>query len=40
MTRPRIGLALGSGSARGWAHICVIDALTESGIQPDIIRGA
>jgi NTE family protein len=27
MTRPRIGLALGSGSARGWAHIGVIDSL-------------
>lgn len=39
MTRPRIGLALGSGSARGWAHIGVIDALTEAGIQPDIVCG-
>ncbi|MGE0701140.1 MAG: patatin-like phospholipase family protein [Hyphomicrobiaceae bacterium] len=40
MTRPRIGLALGSGSARGWAHIGVIDALTEAGIRPDIVCGA
>src|SRR5215470_5628987 len=40
MSRPRIGLALGSGSARGWAHIGVIDALTEAGIAPDIICGA
>jgi NTE family protein len=40
MTRPRIGLALGSGSARGWAHIGVIDALTEAGIVPDIVCGA
>ena len=40
MTRPRIGLALGSGSARGWAHIGVIDSLTEAGIQPDIVCGA
>jgi NTE family protein len=39
MTRPRIGLALGSGSARGWAHIGVIDALTDAGIQPDIVCG-
>ena len=39
MPRPRIGLALGSGSARGWAHIGVIDALTEVGIQPDIVCG-
>jgi NTE family protein len=39
MTRPRIGLALGSGSARGWAHIGVIDALAEAGIEPDIVCG-
>jgi NTE family protein len=39
MKRPRIGLALGSGSARGWAHIGVIDALTEAGIEPDIVCG-
>src|SRR5262249_12028491 len=40
MARPLIGLALGSGSARGWAHIGVIDALTEAGIAPDIVCGA
>jgi NTE family protein len=40
MTRPRIGLALGSGSARGWSHIGVIDALAEAGIEPDIVCGA
>ncbi len=40
MTRPRIGLALGSGSARGWAHIGVIDSLIEAGIEPDIVCGA
>lgn len=39
MTRPLIGLALGSGSARGWAHIGVIDALAEAGIAPDIVCG-
>ena len=39
MTPPRVGLALGSGSARGWAHIGVIDALTEAGIAPDIVCG-
>jgi NTE family protein len=39
MTRPRIGLALGSGSARGWSHIGVIDALAEAGIEPDIVSG-
>lgn len=37
--RPRIGLALGSGSARGWAHIGVIRALEEAGISPDIVCG-
>ena len=40
MSRPRVGLALGSGSARGWAHIGVIDALIEAGIEPDIVCGA
>lgn len=39
MTRPRIGLALGSGSARGWSHIGVIDALAEADIEPDIVSG-
>ena len=40
MSSPLIGLALGSGSARGWAHIGVIDALSEAGIAPDIVCGA
>lgn len=35
----RIGLALGSGSARGWSHIGVIKALCKLGIEPDIICG-
>ena len=39
MTRARIGIALGSGSARGWAHIGVLRALSEAGIVPDIICG-
>ena len=30
--RPRIGLALGSGAARGWSHIGVIRVLEEAGI--------
>lgn len=38
-SHPRIGIALGSGSARGWAHIGVLRALEEMGIQPDIIAG-
>ena len=37
--KPRIGLALGSGSARGWAHIGAIRGLEERGIQPDVICG-
>ncbi len=35
----KIGLALGSGSARGLAHIGVIDALEDNGVRPDIITG-
>lgn len=35
----KIGLALGSGSARGWAHIGVIQALTEAGIKVDYVAG-
>jgi NTE family protein len=35
----KIGLALGGGSARGWAHIGVLRALSEAGIYPDIIAG-
>jgi len=37
--RPRLGIALGSGSARGWAHIGVLLALAEEGITPDFIAG-
>lgn len=36
---PKIGLALGSGSARGWSHIGVIRVLEEAGISPDIVCG-
>lgn len=36
---PKIGLALGSGVARGWAHIGVLRALKKLGIEPDIIAG-
>lgn len=36
---PRIGLALGSGSARGWSHIGVIRVLERAGIAPDIVCG-
>jgi len=37
--RPKLGIALGSGSARGWAHIGVLRALAEQGIIPDFIAG-
>lgn len=37
---PRIGLALGSGSARGWAHIGVLRTLMEAGIRPHVVCGA
>lgn len=36
---PRIGLALGGGAARGFAHIGVIQVLEESGIRPDLVVG-
>jgi NTE family protein len=38
--KPRIGLALGSGSARGWAHIGAIHALEERGVKPDVVCGS
>jgi NTE family protein len=34
-----VGLALGSGSARGWAHIGVIRALAEAGVRVDFVAG-
>lgn len=37
--KPLVGLALGGGAARGWAHIGVIRALEEAGIRPDVICG-
>lgn len=37
---PRIGLALGGGVARGWAHIGVLRALKRYGIEPDIVCGS
>ncbi len=35
----KIGLALGGGAARGWAHIGVLRALHQAGIYPDIVAG-
>src|ERR1043166_8571961 len=37
--RPTIGLALGGGGARGFAHIGVIRTLIRHGIEPDVIVG-
>lgn len=37
--RPKIGLVLGSGAARGWSHIGVIRALQEENIVPDLVCG-
>jgi NTE family protein len=37
--KPKIGLALGAGSSRGWAHIGAIRALEEQGVKPDLICG-
>ena len=36
---PRLGLALGGGAARGFAHIGVIQVLEENGIQADLVVG-
>lgn len=36
---PTIGLALGGGAARGFAHVGVIQALEEAGIRPDYVVG-
>lgn len=36
---PRLGLALGGGAARGFAHVGVIQVLEQNGIRPDLIVG-
>ncbi len=36
---PRIGLALGGGAARGFAHVGVIQVLEEAGIRPSLVAG-
>jgi NTE family protein len=36
---PRIGLALGGGAARGFAHVGVIQVLEEAGIRPSMVAG-
>ncbi len=37
--KPKIGLALGGGAARGFAHVGVIQVLEEAGIKPDLVVG-
>ena len=39
MRKIRIGLALGSGAARGWSHIGVIKALQKMGVEVDVVAG-
>ena len=40
MTRkPIIGIALGSGAARGWAHLGVLEALAELGLEAKVVAG-
>lgn len=39
MPEPKLGLVLGSGGARGWAHIGVLQVLREKGIRPDLVVG-
>ena len=36
---PRIGVALGSGAARGLAHTCHIEAMDEMCLRPSVIAG-
>ena len=36
---PRIGVALGGGSARGLTHIPYIEAMDELGLKPSVISG-
>ena len=39
MQRAKLGIALGGGAARGWAHIGVLQALHKAGIRPDVMAG-
>jgi NTE family protein len=39
MDKTRIGLALGGGAARGLAHIGVLEALKEAGLEPEVVAG-
>jgi NTE family protein len=39
MTKLKIGIALGSGGARGWCHIGALRALAQEGIEPSAVAG-
>ncbi len=39
-SKPRIGIVLGAGVARGWAHIGALRELADMGVTPDVIVGA
>jgi len=39
-SRKTLGLVLGSGASRGWAHIGIIEALVEAHIPIDLIAGS
>jgi NTE family protein len=39
-SKPTVGIALGGGAARGWAHIGVLEALRERGVVPQVVSGA
>ncbi|MGL4270040.1 MAG: patatin-like phospholipase family protein, partial [Plesiomonas sp.] len=39
MEKIKVGVALGAGAAKGWAHIGVLRALTDLGIEADIVVG-
>ncbi|MET0605180.1 MAG: patatin-like phospholipase family protein [Beijerinckiaceae bacterium] len=39
LARPKLGLALGSGAARGWSHIGVLQAFAEAKVEIDVIAG-
>lgn len=39
MKPPKIGVVLGAGAARGWAHIGVLQGLEAIGLKPDVVAG-
>lgn len=39
MREIKVGLALGAGAAKGWAHIGVINVLKEMGVKVDVVAG-